>query len=95
MSAGGGGGNGGSGGGPASPPPMISASSSSFSASSSQPLRKNRVDADPVIFVSPPTKNNVYRDARTHTGFSLRRFYYYRSLSTCTFYQLVQGDTAP
>ena len=33
--------------------------------SSSAPLRKkqnNRVDADPVILVSPPTKNNVYRE---------------------------------
>jgi len=34
--------------------------------SSSAPLRKkqnNRVDADPVILVSPPTKNNVYSTA--------------------------------
>ena len=33
--------------------------------SSHAPLRKkqnNRVDADPVILVSPPTKNNVYRE---------------------------------
>ena len=67
MSAGGGGG---SGGGSASPPPppLLPVTTSSFSSSSSSqlplPLRKHRVDADPVIFVSPPTKNNVYRDGR-------------------------------
>ena len=62
MSAGGGGGA------AASPPPPpllpVTTSSSSSSSQLPLPLRKHRVDADPVIFVSPPTKNNVYRDGR-------------------------------
>ena len=63
MSAGGGGGAAAS----PPPPPLLPVTTSSSSSSSSQlplPLRKHRVDADPVIFVSPPTKNNVYRDGR-------------------------------
>ena len=54
---------------------VTSSTSSSVSSSQQQSLRKHRVDADPVIFVSPPTKNNVYRDAHVAAaGYSLRDF---------------------